>query len=238
MGKCVGVPVLIDSTVYLFSIQFNTNTGLLDDWYFFLFVTDTTMLVETDVTGTSGAYEEISLDMASLDTGPLIFSHDIPVLESPSECTTVSTISTLTAVPLDNKYRYHIFFAYHSSDANWVRWLCERLEDEPYCYKCCRWDRDLDDSGPRTQQILCSIMLSHRVVVVLSPVFVKESWLEYEDSLAHLTSLTLRKRRVVPVILTTCEVPEYLRVQHALEVDHADFFDSLLHAICLGKNFC
>lgn len=188
-----------------------------------------------DVTGLSSAYEEISLDMASLDTGPLLFSHEVPILESPSECTTVSTISSLTAVPLDHRYRYHLFIAYHEADSSWVKWLVGRLEDEPYNYKCCCWDRDTDGQFPRTQQILCSIMLSHRVVVVLTPLFLQEAWSEYEDSLAHLTSLTLRKRRIVPVVLKPCDVPDYLRMHQSIDVDHADFFDSLLHAISLGQ---
>ena len=156
-------------------------------------------------------------------------------LESPSECTTLSTVSTLTAGPLDQKHKYHMFFAYHPSNKEWLQELVKRLEAEPWAYKCCYADRDFDSRCTSTQNVLCSIMLSHRIVVVLTPRFIKDQWNEYEESLAHLASMTLRKQRVIPIILEETNIPDSLRMLRAVDARRKDFWDVFLQNVCLGK---
>ena len=80
-----------------------------------------------------------------------------PQLDSPSDCTTLSTISTMTATPLDQKHRFHLFFAYNSSDKDWVEKVVQKLEEDPYNYRCCLPERDFDNKVTFLQNILCSI---------------------------------------------------------------------------------
>ncbi len=170
---------------------------------------------------------------------PIYINHFLPLLfqtlESPSECTTLSTISTLTASPLDQKHKYHLFFAYHPANREWTQDLVKRLEAEPWAYKCCYADRDFDTKCNSTQNMLCSIMLSHRIVVVLTPKFLKELWDEYEESLAHLASMTLRKQRVIPIVLEETKVPDSLRMLRVVDARREDFWDVFLQNVCLGE---
>ncbi len=122
----------------------------------------------------------------------LFISDYFQPLESPSGCTTISTISTLTAGPLDTKHKYHLYLAYHPDNIQWVRDLVGRLEAEPWAYRCCYAERDSDAKCTPTQNILCSIMLSHRVVIVLTPHFIRDYWEEYESALSHMAAMTLR----------------------------------------------
>ena len=161
---------------------------------------------------------DYSLSRVGLKFGAL---GTVQTLDSPSEtCTTLSTASTITASPLDQKHRYHLFFAYHPNDSAWVKRVVEKLEGEPYKFQCCFAERDYDKQVTQVQNALCSIMLSQRIVVVLTPVFIEESWGEYEESLSHLTSLSQRRQRVVPLVLEECNVPESLKTMQPIEMDH------------------
>ena len=158
-----------------------------------------------------------------------------PQLDSPSDCTTLSTISTMTATPLDQKHRFHLFFAYNSSDKDWVEKVVQKLEEDPYNYRCCLPERDFDNKVTFLQNILCSIMLSKRVIVVLSHAFVKDSWVDYEESIAHLTSLSQRRQRIIPVLLDECSIPESLVMSQPIDVRHESFWDVLFQSLTIGE---
>ena len=85
------------------------------------------------------------------------------------------------------------------------------------------------------QNILVSIMLAQRIVVVLSPAFLEESWSEYEESIAHVTSLSQRRQRVVPVMLRDCDVPDALKVWKPLDAATEGFWDELFRALHVGE---
>ena len=188
--------------------------------------------------GENEGVEEISLDLNSCNLEGLRgfkMGMGAPQLDSPSDCTTLSTISTMTATPLDQKHRFHLFFAYNSKDKAWVEQVVQRLEEDPYNYRCCFADRDFDNKVTHLQNILCSIMLSQRVIVVLSPVFVEESWVDYEDGISHLTSLSQRRQRIIPVLLEECSIPDSLRMSQPIDVRHESFWDVLFQSLQIGK---
>ncbi len=195
-------------------------------------------MVDSEIQSLPVSSEDISLDLGTLNgnSHSFKFGYDYGNLDSPSECTTLSTISTSTATPLDQKHRYHLFFAYHNRDRIWVDHVVQRLEGEAHNFKCCFPERDFEDKVTQLQNILCSIMLSKRVIVVLTPHFIEEEWDAYEESISHLTSLTLRKHRVVPVLLEECEVPDSLRMLDIIDVRHGEFWDNIFVAINLGKS--
>ena len=87
------------------------------------------------------------------------------------------------------------------------------------------------------QNRLCSIMLSQWVIVVLTDSFITESWPEYEESIAHLTSLSQRRQRVVPVLLEDCPIPESLRSMQPIEATNDDFWETLFQSLQIGDRF-
>ena len=119
--------------------------------YSFCF-TDTAILVHSGDTdhgfpGNSLPPDDICLDFddSSLALAGLRFGGGIgQSLDSPSDCTTLSTVSTITASALDPKHRYHMFFAYCQADRAWVEQAVNKLESDIYGYRCCYADRDFD----------------------------------------------------------------------------------------------
>ena len=141
----------------------------------------------------------------------------------------------MTAHKLDAKYRYHAFISYNSSDAPWVRDLVQKLEGQPYGFKCCYDERDFDKNTSEIQNIVCSIMLSERIVVVLSPPYVASSWLQYEESISHITSITSHKQRVVAMVLAECEIPDALKMLNFISVQNKHYWNRLLLSLQHGE---
>ena len=154
-----------------------------------------------------------------------------------SDCTTLSTISmATTASPLDTKHRYHVFFAYSARDVIWVEYVVRRLESEPYHYQCCYAARDFNANVTHVQNVLCSIMLSQRIVVVLTPEFVNGSWGEYEESIMHLTLMSQCRLSIVLVTLEQCEVPESVKSWQLINAHDDSFWQCLLQSLQPGQS--
>ena len=186
------------------------------------------------------SHEEISLHLdgrAGRFRGFTFKSSMADSLESRSDCTTLSTISVATtATPLDQKHRYHVFFAYSARDVIWVEYVVRRLESDPYHYQCCYAARDFNKTVTHVQNVLCSIMLSQRIVVVLTPDFVSSSWREYEENIVHLTLMSQCRLSVIPVMLEQCDVPESLRSWQLVSAHQESFWQSLLQALQPGQS--
>uniref|UniRef100_A0A1I8IB76 TIR domain-containing protein n=1 Tax=Macrostomum lignano TaxID=282301 RepID=A0A1I8IB76_9PLAT len=78
--------------------------------------------------------------------------------------------------------------------------------------------------------VVCSVMLSQRVILVLSGQFVAHSWPELEDALQHACPPAgQRKRKIIPVTLgDALELPDLIKPLTVLSANHRNFFDRLL----------
>ena len=76
---------------------------------------------------------------------------------------------TVSAPPIQDLYRYHVFFSHCPEDREWVEHMVSHLEAPPFNYTCAYASVE-DEADPSTlqQRILCAAMLSERVVLVLS----------------------------------------------------------------------
>lgn len=201
-------------------------------------ISDTSTLVNHEVLSTNSSQtEEIGLGLQSYRSDSTFYGRGLALdnLRSPSQSTTVSSLSTLAATPLDTKHRYHLFFAHHPRDKPWVEQTVQILEAPPYNYTCCYGDRDFNDRVTGVQNVLCSIMLSQRIVLVLSPWFLAETWMEYEDTIAHVTSLSQRRQRLVVLVLHDCDLTDSMRACSPLYVSDQDFWDNFFQAVQIGK---
>lgn len=134
---------------------------------------------------------------------------------------------------LDEKYRYHAFVFYHHSDRQWVLSLIRKLESPPYNFKCCYDLRDFYRNTSVVQNTVCAMMLSERIIIAVSPAFVTATWREYEDTLVHLTALTQRKQRVIPILLEaqSTDLPEPLRNLSCIQAASPKHWEQLLMAL-------
>ncbi|XP_046558206.1 uncharacterized protein LOC124267331 [Haliotis rubra] len=128
------------------------------------------------------------------------------------------------APSLSDLYRYHVFFSHCPADVEWVKDTVHKLQTPPYTYKtyylCEKFNRRLSIS----QNLLCAVMLSERVVLVLSKKYVEETWPEFQEILKNLTATSLHKQRMLIVKLEDCEIPEILDVCGSLDATDPGFF--------------
>ncbi|PVD23202.1 hypothetical protein C0Q70_16465 [Pomacea canaliculata] len=142
---------------------------------------------------------------------------------------------TLAAPPLSELYRYHVFFSHCAQDVAWVQSVVERLQDSPYNYRCA-FSPDLEqDRAALEQNLLCSAMLSERVILVLSRQYVKETWYVFEKILRQLTQMSLHNQRIMGVLLEDCVIPESLGELYFLDTSDPDFFEVFTKRLKSGR---
>ncbi|XP_071087517.1 uncharacterized protein [Haliotis cracherodii] len=139
------------------------------------------------------------------------------------------------APPLSDLYRYHVFFSHCPADVEWVEETVNKLQTPPYTYKtyylCEKFNRRLSIS----QNLLCAVMLSERVVLVLSKKYVEETWPEFQEILKNLTATSLHKQRMLIVKLEDCEIPEILDVCGFLDATDPGFFQFFTRRLKSGR---
>ncbi|CAG5125763.1 unnamed protein product, partial [Candidula unifasciata] len=132
---------------------------------------------------------------------------------------------TMSAPPIQDLYRYHVFFSHCPEDRDWVEHIVAHLEAPPFNYTCAYASLQ-DEADPATlqQRILCAAMLSERVVLVLSKKYVEDVWSSFEKTLKQLTKMSLHNQRIMGVLLEDCEIPESLGELYFLDSSDPDFF--------------
>lgn len=116
--------------------------------------------------------------------------------------------------------------------------IAEKLRSTPLEYRCC-YSNDTDKPGINfLQSLLCAAILSEIVVIVLTPSYVTGTWFDFQETMTHLTKLSLHKQRMLIVLLEDCEIPEPLQHLGFLDAQDPDFVRSLVLAIHSGKDSC
>ncbi|MGB8647693.1 MAG: TIR domain-containing protein [Anaerolineae bacterium] len=115
---------------------------------------------------------------------------------------------------------YDAFISYSHHDREWVRgWLLPRLE-QAGCKVCIDY-RDFDIGVPTLVNIEHSVERSARTLLVLSPSWVKSQWTDFESLLAQTQDMNETQRRMLPLLLTPCQLPGRIRI-----ITYADFTDT------------
>ena len=113
-------------------------------------------------------------------------------------------------------YVYDVFVSYHRADATWVEdELLPRLEREGL--KVIVGDRDFEPGANRLNEMERAALQSRKTLLVLSPAYVESEWAEFENSLVQALDPAARKRRLIPVVRTPCQIQ--LRIRPLVSVD-------------------
>ena len=115
--------------------------------------------------------------------------------------------------------KYDVFVSYSSDDQEWVRgWLVPHLR-RAHLRVCL--DTDCFTPGrPMVEEIRINLAASRKVVLVLSPAFLKSGWTEFESLLSQTASIASHRGLLIPLVLSPCALPESIRY-----LVHADFTD-------------
>lgn len=168
--------------------------------------------------------------------------HDIACAPStdPNPATVDSPLTPQGEVtPLDSRFRYHLFFAHDGHDKEWVEWAVGRLESPPYGCCCCIEGRDFDPRVNRLQNVLCSAMLSRRMVFVVSTAFLENCWKDLEDGLTQLVFQGQGRHRIISVILDDCVgvIPDLLRLELLVDARHEPNSETILQTLFAGEDW-
>jgi hypothetical protein len=115
-----------------------------------------------------------------------------------------------------SNFKYDVFISYRHQDSEWVnQTLLPRLEAAGLRV---RTDKDFEVGMAIEANVEDSIRQSRVTLLVLTPDYLASKWTDFEMALVDQLEPATRQRRVIPVMLQTCELP--LRIR---SMSYADF---------------
>jgi tetratricopeptide (TPR) repeat protein len=120
---------------------------------------------------------------------------------------------------LSDDFTYDVFISYSHRDADWVQtWLLPRLEAAGL--RVCIDDRDFEVGTPSLVNMENAARNSRKTLLVMTPNWALSEWTDFEALLTQTRDPAGRRRRLVPLLLKACDLPDRLSI-----FTHADFTD-------------
>jgi tetratricopeptide (TPR) repeat protein len=111
----------------------------------------------------------------------------------------------------ETDFKYDVFVSYSSANKEWVRKTFVPILEKAGL-KVCDYYRDFDVGAPIVMEMERAILESRKTIPVLSPAYLKSGWTEFESLMLQTLDAANRERKLLPVILETCELP--LRISY------------------------
>ncbi|XP_030281581.1 uncharacterized protein LOC115586574 [Sparus aurata] len=129
---------------------------------------------------------------------------------------------------------YHVFISYSSTDSQWTHSLINQLES---CgLQVCYHERDFTPGRTVLENMSDCIQVSQKVLLVLSPEFVRSRWCLLEANMSLFRDC-LERKPIVPVLLEPgVSVPLHLCHLTYLEACNPGFRNKLLKVLCAPNN--
>lgn len=125
---------------------------------------------------------------------------------------------------------YHVFFSFSSTDYQWTHSLIQQLEARGL--RVCFHERDFTPGRTILENMSESIQQSQKVLLVLSPDFVRSRWCLLEANMSMFRDC-LERKPIVPVLLRPdVSIPRHLSHLTYLEASHPHFTNQLLKVLC------
>ena len=120
-------------------------------------------------------------------------------------------------------FRYDAFISYSHKDRSWVRGtLLPRLEGEGL--RVCIDYRDFEIGVPSLINMENAVRDSRKTLLVLTPDWVASDWTAFEALLVQTDDPIGRGKRLLPLMVQKCQLPERLRMFSYLDLtDPAEF---------------
>ncbi|KAM5140876.1 uncharacterized protein ACMZJ9_014703 [Mantella aurantiaca] len=142
------------------------------------------------------------------------------------------TTPSIPALKKDDTY--HVFISYSAGDSIWVSGLICKLEAALPDLKICFHERDFVPGKTIIDNMVECIQSSQKILMVVSPDFVRSRWCLFEANLSMFQDCMLQKA-IIPIMLKPCPMPLHLSHLTYLEADDEQFFDKLTQVL-LSKN--
>lgn len=113
-------------------------------------------------------------------------------------------------------FAYDVFISYSRADQAWV---LDRLLPtlEAVGLRVCLDVRDFTPGAPTVTEIERAIVNSHKTLLVLTPAYLDSTWAEFESILIQTLDPGARQRRLIPLLLKSCQLPLRIRGLEAID---------------------
>ena len=119
---------------------------------------------------------------------------------------------------------YDVFISYSHKDSAWVRaTLLPHLEDAGL--RVCIDFRDFEVGAPSLVNMENAVDRSRKTLLVLTPNWVASEWTEFEALLIQTKDPAGRGRRILPLMVQPCNLPDRLQVFTYLDLTDPTQFD-------------
>ncbi len=136
-------------------------------------------------------------------------------------------------LPLQDEFHYDAFISYSHEDRKWVDdKLLPKLE-EASLHVCIDY-RDFDIGAPILLNIENAVEQSHKTLLILTPNWIKSEWATFESLLSQTHDPTNLNRRLLPVLVESCALPDRLRIFTLLDLTKPAEFDRQLHRLVVA----
>jgi tetratricopeptide (TPR) repeat protein len=117
------------------------------------------------------------------------------------------------------KFKYDVFISYSSKDKDWVRGeLLTRIKEASL--RTCIDFEDFEGGQPSSTECNRGVRESRKVVVVLTPNYIRSPWAKAELNAALTLSPDNSDSRVIPILKADCKKPKCI-----VPLTHIDFRD-------------
>ncbi|KAM4636531.1 uncharacterized protein O3C94_017632 [Discoglossus pictus] len=135
---------------------------------------------------------------------------------------------------LSKHEKYHVFISYSSGDSIWVHGLIHKLEETIPGLRICYHERDFLPGKTIIDNMVESIQSSQKILMVLSPDFVRSRWCLFEANLSFFQDC-MGHKVIIPIMLKPCPIPLHLSHLTYLDAEDEQLFEKLVQAF-LTKN--
>ncbi|MGB3219198.1 MAG: TIR domain-containing protein [Anaerolineae bacterium] len=121
-------------------------------------------------------------------------------------------------------YTYDVFISHSPADREWVdNWLLPRLEQAGL--RVAVDYRDFIVGMPRIENVERTLANSRRTIVVLTPEWLTSEWNAFEALLLRTMDPAARQRKLLPVLLRPCELPDLLASLDKVDLTAERYWD-------------
>jgi len=114
------------------------------------------------------------------------------------------------------RFKYDVFISYSHRNKEWVRgWLVPQLKSAGLTV-CIDYE-SFEPGAPSITEMERAVLQSRKTALVLTPEYLQSGWAEFENILVQTLDPAAHQRRLIPVLLMSCELP--LRIEILTHVD-------------------
>jgi TIR domain len=120
------------------------------------------------------------------------------------------------------RFKHDVFISYSHRNKEWVRdWLLPRLRSAGL--RVCIDHESFMPGAPLLTEMERAVLQSRKTVAILTPEYVAggSGWTEFENILVQTLDPAARQRRLIPLLLTPCELPVRLGYLTSIDCTHS-----------------